>query len=585
VTTVSQPNVILGAALASSILALALLYLSRVDGSRALGWWAGAIFANAFRQFIQFFEGAVPSEIIAYGADLAAATMAGLFLAGTQRYFKRRHRDWLVAAVFVAAVGWATFAAAMELPFFERELPLSLLSGLALVIAGWAFLQSRRVDAIPGYGLVGIGFIAYGFHIADYPFLRPLPLLAPWGFGLSQVLTVLIAVGLLIATLKAREKELAEKTNLLQRTLENMGEGISVYDAGLRMITWNERLIDMVGLPRELYKVGTPFEAIVRYSAEHGEYGRGDIEEQVRERIRLSVLPQPHHDARWRFNGRYIELRRNPMPGGGFVTVYSDLTDRKRAEDALREAKDAAETANKLKSEILATMSHELRTPLNAIIGFSDMIRRETFGPVSERRYLDYAGDIHDSGTHLLSLINDILDVSKAAAGQIELVEDIVDVKELFDSSLRLVRVRAEESNVELVVGPAAHLPKLRVDERRLKQVLLNLLSNAIKFTPPGGRVSLDARVTERGDLLIRVADTGIGIAPSDIPKALSPFGQIESTFARRYPGTGLGLPLSKALIELHGGELHLESDAGKGTTVIATLPAARVLPAEIVDT
>jgi len=383
-----------------------------------------------------------------------------------------------------------------------------------------------------------------------------------------------------ITALKMREKELAEKTQLLQSTLEGMGEGISVYDADLRMIAWNERLIEMVGVPREMYKVGTPFADIARFSAERGEYGPGDVEEHVRERLRVSTLPTPHRHARWRYNGRYVELRRNPMPGGGFVTVYSDLTEWKRAEDALRVAKEAAEAANRTKSEILANMSHELRTPLNAIIGFSDIILREAFGPLGQRRYLDYARDIYDSGTHLLALINDILDVSKAEAGRIELLEGLVDITDLFDSCTRLVHARADEAKIELVTGGTDHLPKLQADGLRLKQVLLNLLSNAIKFTPAGGRVTLEAGISEHNGVTLQVADTGIGMAAEDIPKALSPFGQLETDRARRFPGTGLGLPLSKALVELHGGHLHIDSTPGKGTVVTVTLPSARVLAA-----
>ena len=383
-----------------------------------------------------------------------------------------------------------------------------------------------------------------------------------------------------ITALKMREKELAEKSQLLQSTLEGMGEGISVYDADLRMVAWNERLIEMVGVPREMYKVGTPFEDIVRFSAERGEYGPGDVEDHVRERLRVSTLPTPHRHARWRYNGRYVELRRNPMPGGGFVTVYSDLTEWKRAEDALRVAKETAEAANRTKSEILANMSHELRTPLNAIIGFSDIILREAFGPLGQRRYLDYARDIYDSGTHLLALINDILDVSKAEAGRIELLEGLVDITDLFDSCTRLVHARADEAKIELVTGATEELPKLHADGLRLKQVMLNLLSNAIKFTPSGGRVTLDAGLGDHNEVILRVADTGIGMAAQDIPKALSPFGQLETDRARRFPGTGLGLPLSKALVELHGGHLRIDSTPGQGTTVTVTIPAARVLAA-----
>jgi signal transduction histidine kinase len=382
-----------------------------------------------------------------------------------------------------------------------------------------------------------------------------------------------------ISSAKQHEQELAEKTKLLQSMLENLGEGISVFDRDLRLVLWNDRMIEMVGQPRSMYRVGMPFEDVVRFSAERGEYGPGDVEAQIQERITMSTQPHPHRNARWRVNGRYVELRRNPMPGGGFVTVYSDLTDRQRVEDALRDAKEAAESANRTKSEILANMSHELRTPLNGIIGFSDIILREAFGAIGQKRYLDYARDIHESGTHLLALINDILDVSKAEAGRIELLDGLVEIPDLFNSCVRLVRPRADEAKIDVVVMPVDHLPRLQADGLRLKQVLINLLSNAVKFTSSGGRVTLSGDINDNGDAVLRVEDTGVGMAPEDIPKALSPFGQLEQSLARRHAGTGLGLPLSKALVELHGGRLEITSKPGVGTTVSVILPRSRIMP------
>jgi signal transduction histidine kinase len=222
-------------------------------------------------------------------------------------------------------------------------------------------------------------------------------------------------------------------------------------------------------------------------------------------------------------------------------------------------------------------MSHELRTPLNAIIGFSEILQQELFGPLGSRRYRDYARDIHDSGTHLLELINDILDVSKAAAGKLELSEDNVRPADLIGAAVRLVSPRAQEGGVILAAAGGSDLPLIHVDERRMKQVLINLLSNAVKFTQAGGRVIVAADADESGVRFI-VRDTGIGMRPEDIPKALSPFGQIDSALARQYAGTGLGLPLAKELVELHGGHLRIDSELGRGTTVTITLPPERTV-------
>ncbi len=381
-----------------------------------------------------------------------------------------------------------------------------------------------------------------------------------------------------ITGVKRREAELGRKSELLQATLENMGEGIGVYDRNMRLIAWNDRLVELLEPPDGLVHVGMSFEALLRYQAESVEPGDDEVKEVIRQLVDSARAADGSRHGSWRRNGRHIELRCNPMPEGGFVTLYSDTTERVRAEIALRDAKESAELANRTKTEFLANMSHELRTPLNAIIGFSELIHRQTFGPLGSDRYGEYAQDILDSGRHLLKLINDILDVSKMEAGKVELDESEVRIEQVIRSSARLVSGRAQEAKVRLSLPRSPNLPPLRADERRLKQVLLNLLSNAIKFTPPGGQVSVEANPSNRSGFTIKVSDTGIGIHPADIAKVLSPFGQVDSNLSRRYDGTGLGLPLSKALVELHGGRLSIDSKVGVGTTVTVTLPAERII-------
>lgn len=244
----------------------------------------------------------------------------------------------------------------------------------------------------------------------------------------------------------------------------------------------------------------------------------------------------------------------------------------------LLDALTRAHAAIRAKALFIANMSHELRTPLNAVIGFAELIERELHGPIGDRRYVDYAGDIRESGMHLLRIVNDILDLSKAEAGRMELSESVVDVASLVAGACRLVRQRCEEANVRLLTEVSSPLPLLYCDEHKLKQMLINLLSNAMKFTGPGGQILVSAGRGAGGCLRIAVRDTGIGIAPEHLERVLEPFAQVESPLARGREGTGLGLPLVKRMIERHGGTFDLVSAIGEGTVATLEFPAERVL-------
>lgn len=279
-------------------------------------------------------------------------------------------------------------------------------------------------------------------------------------------------------------------------------------------------------------------------------------------------------------NGKTYEFSITPVdtPMGEMSALLAlhDITTRKQAELAMAEAREAAELSNRAKTEFLATMSHELRTPLNAIIGFSEIIENELLGPVETKQYRDYAHDINESGRHLLTLINDILDVARLEVGRFALSESEMDVGQTIRASVQLVGERAKAAGLRIGELIPDDLPWLMGDERRIKQTIANILSNAVKFTSADGKVTVTAK-TDANGLDIVVSDTGIGIHADDMTKIMAPFGQAESSLSRRFDGAGLGLPLARRFMDMHGGALTISSTPGQGTVVNLHFPASRL--------
>ena len=393
---------------------------------------------------------------------------------------------------------------------------------------------------------------------------------------------------------KARENEVAErkrseaaraalgdqlrhKNFQLDAALDNMGHSLAMFDAELRLVMCNKSYVELFSLPAKLGRPGTPLTSIIAFASRHQK-----LDKETRDKIfeRRTALARSREDRifhEYFSDGRVIKIFHRPLADGGSLAIYEDITQRLRGEKDLEVAKEQAELANRSKSEFLANMSHELRTPLNAIIGFSEMIRSGIYGPVGDAKYVEYAGDINISGQLLLELINDILDLSKIEAGKLELQEQIVEVAGAVDACLTVVRERAGRAGLELERWLAEGLPGLRADERKVKQMLLNLLSNAIKFTEPGGKVTVEAEVNREGGITISVSDTGIGIASEHMARVMEPFAQADNALNRRHQGTGLGLPLTKALVEVHGGDLELTSEPGVGTTASLLFPPERI--------
>ena len=342
--------------------------------------------------------------------------------------------------------------------------------------------------------------------------------------------------------------------------------GVALVDSELRLISGNSALRSLEHTRRERLPFGEPFCAFLNRVAS---------EEISPETIRSAAVSGETREIA--IGESWFLLAAGSLSDGGLVLTFSDVTGIKGRERELADAKIAAESASRLKSQFLATMSHELRTPLNAILGFSEVIRDSVFGQSqsSWEKYCEYASSIHASGRHLLSLISEVLDLSKIEAGTYVLDLRTVDLRDIIEAALTIVSPAAEKAGVELKVKLPADYIWLTADERAVRQIAINLLSNAVKFTPGGGSVTVDLGATD-STVHFTVTDTGIGIAKEHLETVFELFQQVDSSIRRRHEGTGLGLAITKRLIELHGGTIKLQSELSVGTSVHVSLPGRR---------
>jgi len=713
--------VMLIAAMAPAMLAaMALTAARQAQDNPALHWWAASLGMEALRLSALAAASAYNPSCFLAIHEGGQAIIAFLLLGGTLRFLGYTdHLRLLLAAAALVFVGTAT-------SLVNPQVPAPVLVALKLGTAGgvgcggilfWRhYRHERRLESILCAGALLIFSTYLLTQMLRELFDPSLVVLNPhgdWRVVLHTALVLSCSLCMIFGALNAAQQATAaaerradRQARLMNAIVENIPVGVCLFDSDLKMVAFNSEFIKLLGIPRDLLESGASFQDLVRFNAERGEYGDGPIEQEIERRTEVLLTNLQGRIERVRPDGTVLENRNRRLPNGGYVMVYSDITETKRIEAALRQseqryalalsganegiwewgdevdgvyvsrrlreivgldggesaiptdlwlarihpddveamrermrehlrgnteyydheyrmrgddgtyrwvhsrglgirdetghvyrmagslsdvtqrkkaehellrAKEAAEMANRTKGDFLATMSHELRTPLNAIIGFSELILQQVFGPIGHDNYRDYIQNIHESGNHLLTIINDILDVSKAEAGMIDLYEEEVDLREVIASGMRLIGPRAREGMIALKTDFAEPLSMVTADARRLKQILINLLSNAVKFTPAGGTITVEAWAQPGVGAGFRVIDTGIGIAKDDQPRMLEPFTQVESGLSRKHEGTGLGLPLCRALIELHGGSLSLESDLGAGTAITVTLPDSRI--------
>jgi signal transduction histidine kinase/CheY-like chemotaxis protein len=379
------------------------------------------------------------------------------------------------------------------------------------------------------------------------------------------------------ASVTAKDKQVldaAQEHSLLRATLENMSQGVAMYDADHKLVTWNERFRNYLEMPDEFLGTDRTFSDYIRYIGARGEFGdNADIEKELKKR--LALLETSHSFERVRPDGMVLEVRRDPIAGGGFIAIYTDITERKKAEMAIRKAKDDAESASKIKSAFLANMSHELRTPLNAIIGYSELLAEDAADRDDKSGLADLE-KIRAAGKHLLGLINDILDLSKIEAGKMELYIERVSLAAMVDDVNTIVAPLIEKNGNSLVIECPNDIGMLRTDVTKLKQCLINLLSNAAKFTKQGTvtlRLSRQDEGGGRASVSFAIADSGIGMTDEQMGRLFQAFSQADSSTTRNFGGTGLGLTITKHFCTMMGGTIDVASTPGRGSTFTITLP------------
>jgi len=614
----SLPTAIINAAIGNAVLASLLSYLRLRPGMPAgLGWWAAGFWLHTLRYVGFMAQPVLGTKASLIMADSVHGIAAVFVLAGTAEFVGGgwpRRWVWTASAAVVVFVAGAVLS---DAGFLVRTIPQYTLSGLANLAAGVLLLRNMPETSRVGYKLAAASLIVWGAHKLDYPILRPVEWFAPYGFMLAYILSLTLALGLVMMAQSALA-EVAEREAVRRRRAQESYRQLIEH---AEIAIWDENLTGLKGTFERLRDEG------VTDLRSHIE-----AHPDIMNEIRLGVWVNDINPAALRMykasdkkdlmaalekiwwdmdRGGLVDavstvwegqeayhgtVRQQTLEGDTLEVVMSiprltsesswenvpvtmlDVTDLKNAERELRQAKDEAEMANRAKSEFLASMSHDLRTPLNAVLGFAQMLQLETNAPLTEAQR-SQVDNIIVGGTHLMELINDILDLAKIEAEQLDLVMETVDAATVVAECITLSAPLAKAEQVTIENRSSARgAVWLNTDSVRFTQVLLNLLSNAVKYNNTGGSVTVDGEVRDNGALRLQVTDTGIGISETDRPRIFQMFQRFGTSATLAREGTGIGLSVSKLLVERMGGAIGFESEAGVGSTFWIELPLA---PAE----